>query len=87
MNCYTLCGYKECGHGRRPHFSCLFCRLRRFFYGKMDPKKYHYNRYMRVVMPQDCTNYILIIDNKRRFAKAKGLVLKKLLTIVEWLAN
>lgn len=81
--CRKLCGYDL----KRIHFSCLFCRIRRFFYGKMDKKQYHYNKCMRIVMPQDCTQYILFIDNKRRWASVKAAILKRLLTICEWLAN
>jgi hypothetical protein len=85
MACSSLCGYTN--DMRRPHVSCLFCRIRRFFYGKMDPRKYHYNRYMRIVVPADQTTYVLLIDNKRRLAHVKGAILKRLLTICEWLAN
>jgi hypothetical protein len=85
MACSSLCGYTD--EMRRPHFSCLFCRIRRFFYGKMDPKKYRYNRYMRIVVPADQTTYVLLIDNKRRLACVKAQILKRLLTICEWLAN
>jgi hypothetical protein len=85
MPCSSLCGYA--GKMRRPHFSCLFCRVRRFFYGKMDPEKYHYNSLMRVVFPEDQTTYVLLIDNNRRNAKVKAAILKRLLTICEWLAN
>lgn len=85
MNCSILCGYT--GDMARPHLSCLFCRIRRFFYGKMDPKKYHYNRIMRIVMPADQTTYVLLIDNKRRNGNVKGAILKRLLTICEYLAN
>jgi hypothetical protein len=82
--CRKLCGYTEM---KRPHFSCLFCRVRRFFYGKMDKTCYHYNKQMRIVMPQDCTTYVIFIDNKRRLANIKSAILKRLLTICEWLAN
>jgi hypothetical protein len=85
MACSSLCGYTN--DMRRPHLSCLFCRIRRFFYGKMDPIKYHYNRYMRIVVPADQTTYVLLIDNKRRLACVKAQILKRLLTICEWLAN
>ena len=81
--CRKLCGYKL----RRPHFTCMFCRVRRFFYGKLDRKKYHYNRKMRIVLPEDCTTYVLFIDNKRHLANVKALVLQRLLTVCEWLAN
>jgi hypothetical protein len=83
--CHPLCGYGK--EMKRPHLSCLFCRVRRLFYGKMDRTRYHYNRYMRVVVPQDCTTYVLIIDNKRRLANVKAAILKRLLTICEFLAN
>jgi len=53
----------------------------------MDKTKYHYNSKMRIVMPHDCTTYVLFIDNKRRFAKVKAAILKRLLTICEFLAN
>jgi len=81
--CRKLCGYKL----RRPHFTCLFCRVRRFFYGKLDRKKYHYNSKMRIVLPEDYITYVLFIDNKRHLANVKALVLKRLLTVCEWLAN
>jgi hypothetical protein len=85
MPCHSLCGYSN--RMSRPHFTCLFCRVRRFFYGKMDKNKYHYNSKMRIVMPQDCQTYVLFIDNKRPHAKIKEQVLKRLLTICEWLSN
>ena len=79
---------KLCGHDlRRPHLSCLFCRVRRFYYGKMDRQKYRYNSLMRIVLPEDRTTYVLLIDNQRRFARVKAIVLQRLLTICEWLAN
>jgi hypothetical protein len=85
MNCSVLCGYA--GTMARPHLSCLFCRVRRFFYGKMNPKKYHYNSRMRIVFPADQTTYVMLIDNQRRFAALKSQILKRLLTVCEWLAN
>jgi len=72
---------------KRPHLTCLFCRVRRYFYGKMDRSQYHYNSKLRIVLPQDCTTYILFIDNKRHLANVKAAVLKRLLTLCEWLAN
>jgi len=81
--CRKLCGYKL----RRPHFTCLFCRVRRYFYGKLDRRRYRYNSLMRVVLPMDRTTYVLFIDNKRHLASVKALVLKRLLTVCEWLAN
>jgi hypothetical protein len=79
---------KLCGHNlHRPHFTCLFCRIRRLHYGKMDKSKYHYNSKMRIVMPQDCQTYVLFIDNKRPHARIKEQILKRMLTICEWLSN
>jgi hypothetical protein len=65
----------------------MYCRVRRFFYGKMDPKKYHYNSLMRLVVPADQTTYVLFIDNKRRNSKVKSILLKAILELAEWLAN
>jgi hypothetical protein len=85
MPCQTLCHHKL----RRFHWSCLYCRIRRFFYGKMDRKKYHYNRYLGVVMPEPdrTSTYVLIIDENRHLRSLKAAILKRLLTIVEMLAN
>lgn len=65
----------------------MFCRIRRFFYGKMDTKKYHYNSLMRIVLPKDQTTYVLFIDNGRRNVKVKVILLKAILELAEWLAN
>jgi hypothetical protein len=85
MPCSSLCGYTD--EMRRPHFSCLFCRVRRLFYGKMDSKRYHYNKIARLVFPQQCVTYVLLIDQERSFKRVKDALLKKLLTICELLAN
>jgi hypothetical protein len=55
----------------------------------MDTKKYHYNRYLGIVMPlpDKTQTYVLIIDGNRRFAAVKAAILKRLLTIAEMLAN
>jgi hypothetical protein len=53
----------------------------------MDPKKYHYNSLMRLVIPKDETTYVLFIDNGRRNATIKSKLLKACLELAEWLAN
>jgi hypothetical protein len=53
----------------------------------MDKNSYRYNKLMRVVMPQDCETYVLFIDKGRPHVKVKAALLKRLLTICEWLAN
>jgi hypothetical protein len=55
----------------------------------MDRKKYHYNRHLGVVMPQPDkqSTYVLIIDENRRLRAVKAAILKRWLTIAEWLAN
>ncbi|MGA3191994.1 MAG: hypothetical protein ABSD73_05705 [Candidatus Bathyarchaeia archaeon] len=83
MPCRTLCGHPL----QRYHWSCMYCRVRRFFYGKMDPKIYHYNSLMRLVVPADQTTYVLFIDDRRRNAKVKSILLKACLELAEWLAN
>jgi hypothetical protein len=96
MPCKTLCRHNL----DRFHFSCLYCRVRRFHYGKMDPNKYHYNRFLGAVLPNkpedmepytfflsDTASYTIIIDKMRRFAKIKDVLLKKLLLIAEKYQN
>jgi hypothetical protein len=88
MACSSLCGFTD--EMRRPHLSCLWCRVRRLFYGKLDSNKYHKNRYLPgVVFPLTYYNYVLCIDTSpgRRFKKVKDFLLKHLLTICEGLAN
>jgi hypothetical protein len=88
MACSSLCGYTN--EMRRPHLSCLWCRVRRLAYKRLDLKKYHRNKYMNgIVFPQRYYNYVLIIDTSpgRRFKQVKDLLLKHLLTIAEALAN
>jgi len=69
--CRSLCGKNL----RRPHLTCLYCATRKAYYGK---------GYKRV---RFIHTYILNIDRERRFAKAKDILLKKLLTICEMLAT
>jgi hypothetical protein len=84
MPCRTLCRHPL----GRFHWSCLYCRIRRFFYGKMDQKKYHYNRYMGVVINnRQPAPYIIFIDPDRKLAAVKDKLLKKVLTLAEMLAN
>jgi hypothetical protein len=65
----------------------------------MDPEKYHYNRFLGAVLPNNpadrevftffmgddifAASYTIIIDKTRRFAKIKDVLLKKLLLIAE----
>jgi hypothetical protein len=57
MSCWPLCGFHEL---RRFHISCVVCRHRRYFYGKLDRSKYHFNRlFGRIIMPNDVTHKVL----------------------------
>jgi len=68
--CQVLCGKQL----RRPHLSCLTCRTRRAYYGRMP------NRI-------EVDLYVLNIWKHRRFARAKDAILKRLLSLCEVLAN
>lgn len=68
--CQNLCNKSL----RRPHLTCLFCRLRKAYYGKMPEKI-------------EVTPYLLLIRRERSFAQFKAVLLRKLLVICEWLAN
>jgi hypothetical protein len=61
--CKPICGLNL----HRPHFSCgLFCRSRRYFYGKMNKSKYHYNKCLGVVLsnnPDDMEKYTLLFPS------------------------
>lgn len=88
MGCTYLCRFGSQIH--RLHISGIWCRLRRLHYGKLDPKKYHQNRYMNgLVFPPKYFTYVLLIDTSpgRRFKNVKDALLKRLLTICEGLAN
>ncbi|MGD0159673.1 MAG: hypothetical protein ABSB89_05185 [Candidatus Bathyarchaeia archaeon] len=55
MPCHTLCRYTN--EMRRPHVSCWwFCRLRRFFYGKLSKDEYHYNPLTGMVVTKNLKN-------------------------------
>lgn len=55
MPCHTLCRYTN--EMRRPHISCWwFCRLRRFFYGKLSQDEYHYNPLTGMVVTKNLKN-------------------------------
>ena len=53
MGCWSYCRYHADSKKAlwRPHFTCLYCRIRRWYYGKLDPKYWRYNRYMHIVTP------------------------------------
>lgn len=71
MPCRALCGLDL----KRVHFTCMFCRLRRVFAGKMTARN-------------DCHTYSLIIMDHRPLVTVKDLLLRKLvLPIAEALAN
>ena len=81
---------------RRVHFTALYCRKRRWHYGKLDPEKFfRVNVQVRLipdpngvmVMPKNAIFFGLFIDPARRFAKVKARLLKACLTIAEMLAN
>jgi len=69
--CRSLCGLSL----RRPHMTCVYCASRKAYYGKS-------HRPVRFI-----DTYILNVDRERRLAKAKDVVLKKLLTVCEMLAT
>jgi len=71
LPCKVLCDKNL----RRFHFSCLFCRIRRCYYGKLKGNL-------------DLVCYVLMIQRVRKFATLKNLLLRKfVLPIAEFLAN
>ena len=52
MACTTLCRFTLA----RFHVSCFWCRTRRFFYGKLDRSKYHFNQRLGgIITPNEMT--------------------------------
>lgn len=68
----TLCS-GVCGHKlRRFHFSCLRCRLRRVFFGKIKN-------------PVPITPYVILL--RKSHSGGMGKIIKTWLTILEFLDN
>ena len=75
--CQSLCGKRL----RRPHFTCLYCRIRRVFYGKMS-HKVTARRY-RVLLSatkDEIRWYELLAVEGRRLQKIKDVLLDRLLS-------
>jgi hypothetical protein len=81
---------------KRRHFTCSFCRKRRYTYGLIHPPEYvrgdfnlimNYRKNGAYVIPSHATVYYLIINQDRRFGFAKWLISKWLLVILEALSN
>lgn len=91
MLCRSLCGKNL----RRFHFTCIFCRIRRFYYKKLGSSHFHKVQLTitvkesenGVVIPKQSVFYCLVIDNNRNFKKLKQILLSKVLTLAEFLAN
>jgi hypothetical protein len=71
MPCRPICGYDL----KRVHLTCLICRARRVFSGKMSEK----------VELEDA--YTIFIAKRRHLASVKSILLRRLLSICELLAN
>ena len=92
MKCQVVCGHKI----DRFHWSCLFCRHRRWLKGELGPPHYHHvNVGVRLeetpagaAIMSDCGSvYVLLIDGRRRHSFLKDKLLKKTLEMAEFLAN
>jgi hypothetical protein len=70
LACRTLCNLGL----RRPHWTCMHCDSRKAYYGR------GYHDRIRI------STYVLYIDENRRFAVLKAILLKKLLSVCEGLA-
>jgi len=70
LACAALCEERM----RRPHLTCLWCRTRRVYYGKMASKT-----------PVDVI--VLSIQKRQKYKVLKALVRKLLLTLVGWTLN
>jgi hypothetical protein len=71
---------------RRPHASCAWCRGRRLYYGKLDPRKYYINPLDGCIVPYNGWSWTLYVDNNRKFVKVKNRLIKLLGTVMEMLS-
>jgi hypothetical protein len=84
MPCTWIC-HKDL---KRFHWSCLFCRERKWAEGKYDRRFYTIaNHVVRPLQVDSKGVYLLWPDPRRRFKRVKELVLTKILEIAELLAN
>ncbi len=92
MLCSHLCGRRL----RRPHFTCLTCRKRRWNQNRRDRDKWT-RGHVQIsfveepdgsnIIPRKATVYVLVVDGNRRFARLKDLLLAKLRVLEEFLSN
>jgi len=87
MPCTNLCGKPL----KRFHMTCLWCRLQRIRYGRLNPESYYK---LGSVIFKPCLNvpvnhkiYVLFIDTYRPFYAIKDKFLQILLKIAEALAH
>lgn len=79
--CQPLCGHSL----RRPHLTCLVCRIRRVYYGKMSStfKARMYRVLLRIRKDKEgrlyADFYELTAIKGRRFEKQKTILMEKLL--------
>jgi hypothetical protein len=89
MPCVNRCHFQL----KRPHWSCPYCRLRRWFNGLLDPSIWHWNRYLNVVIPKDvkpdiiflseCQTYLIWRDPHRRLFAAKEAAFRLLFGLIK----
>jgi hypothetical protein len=70
LPCSALCGHNL----KRPHFTCIHCRIRRVWLGQI-PDTFE-------VKP-----LLILVMKNRKFAKIKNYIIKNLVRIIEFLAN
>ncbi len=89
MPCSWRCRHEM----KRPHWSCLYCRTRRWFAGKLSSKIWHWNRYFGMPIPSDvkpdviflneAESYIIYRDPQRRFLVVKDILFLRLFKVCE----
>jgi hypothetical protein len=83
LACATSCPLRL----RRFHLTCVYCHRRRAQIALRNPKQKRYARDGYSLAPRNFTTIFLAVDNNRRFKTVKVILLQKVISIAEVLAN
>jgi hypothetical protein len=96
-DCMPLPCKKLCGHDlKRFHVTCLVCRFRRAYVGKYRARyldharvecRMIYDKRGYYIVPRKGYCYVLTVDGDRKNRRIKDVLLKRVLSVAEILAN
>ena len=103
MACAPICSHLDANKGLgRPHFTCLTCLFRRWYYGKLDPDKFLLIPYrqkavfqirslspMGTPVPKKYMAYFMLMnmDHSVGYLRLRNSIVKVLMTVAEFLGQ